>query len=450
MEILTQELCRKIISTGIAYAKAKGYEVEISISGSDDGSARFAQNRIIQNTSTEEMELSVRVLIDGKQARKTTDHNVSAPGLKRLIDRAIEIARFQQKDEFVVDLPEPQPIPVIEHFDEATANMTASERGKVVADMVAEARANNMTTAGFYQTSRVVNAIGNSKGLFAFDQASEVECSVTMLAADSSGWAKGDNVRASRIDHLALARKAIQIARDSANPVVVKPGKYTVILEPSAVLDLVTFLWPNFTGTSFIDQDSCFVGKLGKQVLGSNITIWDNVHHPLQWGCPYDGEGMPKSTVKLVENGVLKNLVYGRRSARILNVSPTGHAAAQPSEIDEDPENFVIEGGTTSIEEMIASTDHGLLIPRVWYVRDVDEAVTKLLTGMTRDGLFLIEGGKIVSGVQNLRFNQSLIEMLKNVVAMSPSVLASGEEGLAQVVPAMKVENFEFTAGTSF
>jgi predicted Zn-dependent protease len=242
----------------------------------------------------------------------------------------------------------------------------------------------------------------------------------------------------------------VQIAKLSANPIVIKPGKYTVILEPSAVLDLVSFLWPNFTGTSFIDQDSCFLDKLGQQVLGSNINIWDNAMHPLQWGCPYDGEGMPKTAVKLVENGVLKNLVYGRRSARQLGVTPTGHAAAQPSEIDEDPENFVIEGGTTSLEEMIASTEYGLLIPRVWYVRDVDEAVTKLLTGMTRDGLFLIENGKIVSGIQNMRFNQSLIAMLKNVVAMSPAVLASGEEGSPQVVPAMKVEDFEFTAGTKF
>jgi PmbA protein len=222
-----------------------------------------------------------------------------------------------------------------------------------------------------------------------------------------------------------------------------------VILPPSAVLDLVAFLWYDFAATSHKDKLSSLVGKVGQKVFGKNITVRDDFSHPLQAGPPFDGEGMPRQAVNLIEKGVVKNLVYGRRSAKHFKVESTGHGLAEPSPMGEIPTNIVLEGGNSSLAEMVATTDYGVLLSRVWYVRVVDPT-SVLLTGMTRDGTFLIENGKIVKGVKNLRFNVSVIELLNNVLALGPAVRAAGEEGDPNVVPAMKVANFHFTSTTKF
>jgi predicted Zn-dependent protease len=270
-----------------------------------------------------------------------------------------------------------------------------------------------------------------------------------MCAEHSTGWAKAQSPISKDLDIKGMATRAAEKAVASANPIEIDPGHYTVILEPSAVLDLCGELWYDFTGTSFQDKQSCFLDKRGKQVMGKNITIYDDVYHPLQDGEPFDGEGMPRQKVCLVEKGVIKNLVYGRRSARHFNVEPTGHGMREPNAMGEYPENIVIEGGNTSLDEMIRGTDRGILLTRVWYVREVDPA-TKIVTGMTRDGTFLVENGKIKCGVKNLRFNESIIEMLSRVEALGPAVRAAGEESFPAVVPAMKVAYFNFESSTKF
>ena len=209
------------------------------------------------------------------------------------------------------------------------------------------------------------------------------------------------------------------------------------------MLDLLDYLWGDFAATSHIDKLSSLLGKVGKKVFGDNINIKDDVYHPLQTGSRFDGEGLPRTVVTLVENGVVKNLVYGRRSAAKMNAKPTGHGVSEPSPQGEYPENLVVQGGTSSVEDMIKSTERGILLSRVWYVRLVDPT-TILLTGMTRDGTFMVENGKISYGIKNLRFNASVIDMLNNVMELGPSVRAAGEGGSPQVVPAMKVAEFQF------
>ena len=189
------------------------------------------------------------------------------------------------------------------------------------------------------------------------------------------------------------------------------PGQYTVILEPAAVLDLVGFLFYDFAATAVADKRSCLSGRLGKAIFGKNITITDDAYHRHQLGAPFDGEGMPRQRVVLVDRGVVKNLVYSRRSAKQAGTKPTGHGFPLPNEYGEAPLNLVVDGGKTSVEEMIASTDRGLLVTRLWYIREVDP-YEKIMTGMTRDGLFLIEKGKIARAARNFRFNQSVLEML--------------------------------------
>jgi predicted Zn-dependent protease len=183
--------------------------------------------------------------------------------------------------------------------------------------------------------------------------------------------------------------------------------------------------------------------------MGPNITIWDDAYHPLQSGAPYDGEGMPRQKTLLVQNGVPRNLVYSRATAKQMKAKPTGHGFPLPNEYGEAPMNLVFAGGNATLDEMVRSTDRGILVTRLWYIREVDP-YEKILTGMTRDGTFLVEGGRIAGGIRNFRFNQSVLEMLSKVELLTPSVRAAGEESFEMVVPAMKIREFNFSEVTKF
>ena len=183
--------------------------------------------------------------------------------------------------------------------------------------------------------------------------------------------------------------------------------------------------------------------------MGENITLWDDAYHPLQTGPPHDGEGLPRQKVLLVDRGVVKNLVYARATAKKMKAKPTGHGFSLPNEYGEAPMNLVFAGGDKSTDEMIRTTERGILVTRLWYIREVDP-YEKILTGMTRDGTFLIENGRIAGGIRNFRFNQSIIEMLSNVEMLGPAVRAAGEESFEMVVPPMKVRNFHFSEVTKF
>jgi predicted Zn-dependent protease len=273
--------------------------------------------------------------------------------------------------------------------------------------------------------------------------------SITAMASDSSGWAKASSIECGDIDPVKLARIAADKAARSAHPRELPPGEFTVILEPAAVLDLVGQIFGDFSGTALHDKRSFLSQRLGEVLFGSNITIDDDVYHPLQSGPAYDGEGVARRRVRLVDNGRAARVVHSRLSAHRAKTEPTGHGFPLPNEHGEAPVNIVILGGDSTLDQMIAPTKRGILVTRFWYIREV-EPYEKLMTGMTRDGTFLIENGEITGGVKNFRFNQSVIDLLKNVESMSPSVRASGEEAIDMVVPAMKVRNFRFTEVTKF
>jgi PmbA protein len=215
------------------------------------------------------------------------------------------------------------------------------------------------------------------------------------------------------------------------------------------VLDLVGSIFYDFAGTAILDKRSCLNERLGKKIFGDNITLWDDVYHPLQIGAPWDGEGLPRQKVLLVDRGVPKNLVYSRATAKKMKTKPTGHGFTLPNEFGEAPMNLVFSGGDKSVDDMIRSTERGVLVTRLWYIREVDP-YEKVLTGMTRDGTFLIENGRVAGGIRNFRFNQSVIEALANVEMLGPAVRAAGEESFEMVVPAMKINNFHFSEVTKF
>ena len=222
-----------------------------------------------------------------------------------------------------------------------------------------------------------------------------------------------------------------------------------MVLEPAAVLDLAGQMFGDFSATAIRDGRSFLKDRMGSTLFGENITIHDDACHPLQSGAPFDGEGVPREKLALVVNGAVREIAYSRQAAALAKAKPTGHGFPMPNEYGEAPANIVIEGGETPLEKMIASTPRGILVTRVWYIREVDP-YEKIMTGMTRDGTFLIEDGRVVCGIRNFRFNQALPELLKSVEALSPAVRASGEEAFDMVAPAMKAHGFNFTEVTRF
>ena len=227
------------------------------------------------------------------------------------------------------------------------------------------------------------------------------------------------------------------------------------------MLDIVGFMFWDYSGMALLDQRSFLTGRIGSKLFGENITIWDDVTHPLQTGCPFDGEGMRRQTLPLVEDGMVRRVVYARATAarmkrsdqkdKVGPIAPTGHGFALPNEMGEMPVNivFATPQNPQTLAQMIASTERGVLVTRLWYIREVDP-YEKIVTGMTRDGTFLVQDGRIQQGVRNFRFNQSLIHMLSSVEAMSIPVRSSGEESFDMVVPAMKIRDFNFTEVTKF
>jgi PmbA protein len=423
-------------------------ETEVEISATTDALTRFANNTIHQNVAEQVIQISVRAVVDGRTARSSTNKR-DDDSLRRAAECASSLARCQPPAPDLLPLLGKLKIPIVKRFHEATASATPQDRARAVTRVVRLAAQNKQTAAGIFSTGAVESVLANSRGYFAHYEQTRAEFSITILEENSSGWAKANAPDVRDIDPDALAARASQKAAASREPRELPAGRYTTILEPAAVLDLVGFLFYDFAGTAVLDQRSCLTGRMEKKLFGENITLWDDVYHPLQLGAPFDGEGLPRQKVLLVDRGVPRNLVYARATARKMKTKPTGHGFSLPNEYGEAPMNLVFTGGDKSLDEMVRSTERGILVTRLWYIREVDP-FQKILTGMTRDGTFLVENGRVVGGIRNFRFNQSIIEMLSNVEMLGPAARASGEESFEMVVPAMKVRDFHFSEVTKF
>jgi PmbA protein len=423
-------------------------ETEIEIHAASDALTRFANNTIHQNVAEQTIGISVRAVVGGRTARATTN-KMDDESLRRVVAAAARLAHNQPRNPDLLPLLGPQTYQKVSRFSPVTAAATPRGRAHEVVKVCRLAENAKQTAAGIFSSGSTHSILVNSKGLFAGYEQTRAEFSVTILEEHSSGWAKSSSFDIREIDPEALAESASRKAAGSRHPRELEPGHYTAILEPAAVLDLVGFLSYDFAGTAVLDKRSCFTDRLGKKLFGENIILWDDVYHPLQLGPPYDGEGVPRQKVLLVDCGVPQKLVFARKTARKMKVKTTGHGFALPNDYGEAPMNLVWGGGDKSIDQMVASTDRGVLITRLWYIREVDP-YSKILTGMTRDGTFLIENGRVAGGIRNFRFNQSVIEMLSNVEMLGPAVRAAGEESFDMVVPAMKVGNFHFSEVTKF
>jgi PmbA protein len=440
---------RGVIDTVLRLAKSIGVaETEVHVDETVSALTRFANNAIHQNVAEHTVNVSVRTQVDQRTARATTNRT-DEDSLRGAIESSLSLAHSQPKNPLLLSMPGKQRYRGVNRFIKKTAALTPEDRARAVRRACDLAVRKGQTAAGIFSCAQTQTAVGNSRGVFAAYHDTHAVFSITMQEGAAASWAKENAADVSDIDPQRLAERASDKAHRATDAHELAPGRYTVILEPAAVLDLVGFLFYDFAATALQDKRSCFNERMGKQVFGTNISIEDDVYHPLQLGAPYDGEGIPRQRVLLVDRGVPKNLVYSRASAKVAKKKPTGHGFMLPNEYGEAPMNLVFSGGKSSLEEMIASTERGLLVTRLWYIREVDP-YEKIMTGMTRDGLFLVEKGRVGSAVRNFRFNQSILEMLRNIEMMGPAVRATGEEAFEMVVPAMKIRDFHFSEVTKF
>lgn len=349
----------------LAEAKSAGVpNVEVPMGLRVEALTRFANNTIHQNVAEEGRLLSVRAQI-GQRTARASSNGFDADSIRKTVRAAITLTKAASEDADLLPLALPQPVPQVPRFDRATAGATPEHRAAEVAEAIRVVEGASQTAAGIYSTEASAEAIFNSAGVAAQHAETMARFSITAIAGDSSGWAKASATAKADIHPVELARRASEKAKLSRAPRELAPGRYTVILEPAATPDLVGQMFGDFSGTALNDQRSFLNNRLGTKLFGENIHIYDDVGHALQSGAPFDGEGVPRRRLKLVEAGVPRQVAYSRMSARRAGVEPTGHGFPLPNEIDEAPLNIVIDGGSTSIDEMIASTERGILVTRL-------------------------------------------------------------------------------------
>ncbi len=417
-----------------ALAKASAEHVEVGLRAGSHGATRFSGNAITQNISEEDMRLSVKAAF-GQKAGQAETNDLSEEGIARAVARAEEIAKASAPDqEYLPPLP-PQAYATSGRFDAALASADPELRAEWVVRAI-RAAPKGLPLSGSTATMATVTAVANSRGLAAYHRATDARFTVTALTPDSSGWAEGQAHEASGLDPAALATHAVEKARRSASPKTLEPGVYPVILEPAAVAEYLSFLVWSMGAKPADEGRSCMTGKLGTALLSPTITLASDPARP---GCetvPFQDDGLPAPRVRWIDGGICKQLVTSRFWGQKTGKPVTG-----------SPANLILEGGKASLDDMIRDTERGVLVTRFWYIRFVDP-MSLLLTGMTRDGLFWIENGKIAHGLRNMRFNESPLRTFKHVEALGACALAG--EYLPAFVPPVKVAQFTFSSGTTF
>ena len=438
--LLTREETQSIIERALKLSKAEA--ARVTVFSGVTGNLRFADNQMSTAGTVENATVAVTSTFGARHA-VTSTNDLTDEGLKRVVAASEALARLAPEDpEWLPEVP-PQQYQDIDSWFDSTANLSPTDRARAAMSALAPARAaSDLRAAGYIVTNATAFGLGNSAGLFAYNRGTGANYTLTVRTADGtgSGWAGADHPDWTQLDFASVATRAIEKARLSRNPVAVEPGRYTVILEPQAAADLVQLLAFALSARNADEGRSAFSkqgggNKIGEQIVNKAVTLYSDPSDPQLLGNGFDGEGMPMRRQLWIENGVLKNLVYSRFWAQKQGRQFTGGAGS-----------VKLDGGTASIEDMIRSTPRGILVTRLWYLRPVDPR-TVLYTGLTRDGTFLIEDGKISKSIRNLRFNESPLFLLNNVEMFGRPVRVAGTEaGGDVVVPPLKVRDFNFTS----
>ena len=441
--IIGPDEVRRVSASALELKGADG--VEVLFMHEWGGLTRFASSSIHQSTFREDTGIRVRA-IAGDRIGVAASNDFSPDGARRAADSALEMANVVAPDPMFPGLAPPAQVPDTQAFDEATSSTTPHARAEAVAQLVAQSP-EGFTAAGAFETLASEVAVANSEGQFLWAPATQASISTVMTGPDhASGFAEVFARSAAEIDPAAVGARAGTKASASRAPRDLDAGRFTVVLEPSAVSTIVGFLaWIGFGGRVLAEGRSCFSGKEGQRVGAEAVTIYDDATAAGTLGLPFDFEGVPRSRVDLIRDGVFVDGVYDLRTAKQAGKATTGHALPPPNPEGPFPLNLFMEPGKATLEEMIASTERGLLVTRFHY-SNIVHPVESTITGMTRDGTFWIEGGEVAYPVKNFRFTQSIIEALTNTEAIGRDTeLASEFFFSASRVPALKIASFKFS-----
>jgi predicted Zn-dependent protease len=438
--ILSEADAQGITKKILGFSKADSCIV--TIGGSEDRHIRFAQNMATTNGSPSGIAVGIESHF-GKKAGSSSTTDLSDDALASLVAASEKTAKLAPENPEFMPPIGPQKYLAGSGYSATTDATTTAMMAASLQPVLQQAEAKNLQASGFLDLSTSFSSFANSKGLFVYDKESSVLHTVTARTPDGtgSGWAGTTHTDFGKMDIAGMGAIAIDKAVRSQNPVKLPPGKYTVILEPSCVSDLLSLMIGEFDQRS-ADEGRSFATKkgggsrVGDQVFGKNVTLYSDPNDALVPGSIYSDDGMPAHRTAWIENGILKNLQCGRYWAQ------KSKRAAVPS-----PTTLTLAGGTTSTADMIKQVKHGLLVTRFWYIREVDPQ-TVVLTGLTRDGVFLIENGEITKPACNFRFNESPVAMLNKVIAMGPAMRAYGDEstGLPTAVPTLLVDEFTLSS----
>lgn len=434
---------------------SKADQTEVVFIGEAEQLTRFANSHIHQNVAKEDIDLRVRVVV-GKKIGIASTNDLGDVALQRAVESAMTAASFQQDNLDFISLPEPQTVQQVEGFIAETAACTPEKRAQAVRSICLPSREQGLNASGAFATRSFEYAVGNSLGLLVYYPTTLADLRTVIMSDSGSGYAGDSSLDVDEIDAESLGREAMDKALRSSNPADMPPGEYTVILEEYAVSLLIAYLaYMGFGAQALQEGRSFMVGKLGERVTGEKISIWDDGLDPRNLPMPFDFEGVPKQRVDFITKGVASGVVYDTYTAgRQEGKESTGHALPAPSSIGPFPWNIAMESGNATKEEMLASTKRGLWVSRLHYVRPVHPQKA-IITGMTRDGTFLIEDGEIVGPVKNMRFTQSILEALSDVEMLGQDTKL-GREGFMENfiggvrVPAVKIGRFTFTSATEF
>jgi len=439
--MLGRERMLEIAGKALDYSTADQTQVTLTIG--ESSLTRFANSMIHQNVSERNAEFAVRAVVGNKIGYAVTN-KLDDQSLKSVVQKAIDFARHSAENPDFVSLPAPKPIKEVNTYDACTAGYSPEDRASMVGRIIEEGRKRGAVAAGQLSTGYREYAVMNSLGVAAYNSRTQADVTTVMNAGSGYGYADDTALRMSDIDPLRAAIEAAETAVKGRDPEPIEPGEYDVVLMPYAVGELVEFLGYLGLGALAVQEGRSFM-KFGERITGENITIWDDALDPRGLPRPFDAEGVPAQRVDMIVNGVATAVVYDSYTAMKEGKESTGHATGGTGTYGPMPMNMFMQPGDASIDDMIDMTKKGILVTRFHYTNVIHPVLT-VITGMTRDGTFLIENGKVTKPLRNLRFTDSVLERLSHVEMISRETRRLG----MVVAPAIKARSFRFTGVTEF
>ncbi len=442
-----EDALRRIATQALEATRAD--EAEVVVSANESALTRFASSAIHQNVFEAGVEVRIRAIV-GTRIGVATTTRTDQRSLQGTAERAVESARFVPENPEFHGLPGAEPIAPVSAYSQATAAYSARQRALDVKAVCDEATSHDLNASGAWSTSQVELAVANTGGVWAYDCRTHASFKTVVMGEDSSGYAERTAVDATTVDVGAAGREAIEKTLRSRNPVHLEPGEYTTVLEPYAVGTMIDYLGFIGLGALSVQEGRSFMnGRFGEQIVGDNVTLWDDGLDPSGVPMAFDFEGVPKRRVTFFERGIAKEVVYDSFTGGREGKRSTGHALPAPNSYGPMPLNLFLAPGDADQVALLKGIQRGLWVTRFHYV-NVMQPTKAILTGMTRDGTFLIENGEITRPIHNLRFTQSVLDALSNIEAIGREPMMLQDEVGGTRVPSLRIGRFTFTSATEF